>query len=176
MPRSPYRIQIADEQTAQRIDTGLLIRVARSALRTEQVRGADLSVALVDDAQMHQINREFLKHDYPTDVLSFLLDETQETGKTSSRRGGGGKGRRGSIPPRGAGKTLAGEIIIGCEYAVRIAGAYGWSPADEVLLYLVHGVLHLCGYDDQTPRERARMRSREVEVLQLWNRVPQYAE
>ena len=69
-------------------------------------------------------------------------------------------------------KTVEGELIVSTETALREAAAHGWSPHDEVLLYVVHGVLHLCGYDDLTDEARPAMRVREREVLAGWQLVP----
>ena len=56
---------------------------------------------------------------------------------------------------------LEGEVVVSAERAVAVAGQYGWSAEEELLLYVIHGVLHLIGYDDTTPGKRAAMRRRE---------------
>jgi probable rRNA maturation factor len=66
--------------------------------------------------------------------------------------------------PRGR-EVIGGEIVLSAETAWRNAGTYGVSPQDELSLYVVHGLLHLCGYDDLTPREKRIMRRREAEAL-----------
>jgi probable rRNA maturation factor len=174
---SSYSVAIANLQRALRVDRRRLIRLAKAVLAMEQVVLAEISVAIVDDAQIHAINRQFLNHDYPTDVVSFLLDSDDAsdlqspavdkangrssrasrnlpTGKSTSRH------RR-----RGSGKVIGGEIVISAETARRNAAAYRASPFDELSLYLVHGLLHLCGYDDRTPREKRLMRRRESEAI-----------
>lgn len=181
-----YSVHIASQQRVLRLNHVRLVRLARATLASERVRAADISVALVDDAQIHQINRNFLGHDYPTDVVSFLL-ESQAPKPAAAR----GRPKRSSESPavrrksqapslkppfRGAGKTLEGEIILSVEMAVTMAAECGWRPIDEVSLYLVHGLLHLCGYDDLTSGERSVMRRREVEVLAPWKIVPRYAD
>jgi probable rRNA maturation factor len=85
--------------------------------------------------EIHRLNREYLAHDYPTDVLSFLL------------------GRRDD--------QLCGEIVVSADMAVARCGEFGLSPQDELTLYLIHGALHLVGYDDKTPEQSERMRERE---------------
>ena len=152
-----FSIAIASRQRKLRIDRRRLMRLARSVLRREQVAAAEISVAIVDDQEIHAVNRQFLHHDYPTDVISFLLEcpsvETSSPDKlpTSIRRG--------------AAKVIEGEVVISAETALRHAARFGTSPQHEVALYLVHGVLHLCGYDDQTPKEKRLMRRREAEAL-----------
>src|SRR6516164_7619961 len=75
IPNPKSRIAIANRQRAVRIDRRRLIRLARAVLVMEQVALAEISVAIVDDREIHRINRRFLNHDFPTDVISFLLDE-----------------------------------------------------------------------------------------------------
>ncbi|MEX2119326.1 MAG: rRNA maturation RNase YbeY [Pirellulales bacterium] len=108
-------------------------------LRDEQVVSGAISVALVGDEAIHELNRRFLSHDEPTDVLSFVLERT--------------------------GGYLEGQIVVSTETAAAVAARLGWSPADELLLYVVHGALHLVGYDDLDPDSRARMRQRERQCL-----------
>jgi probable rRNA maturation factor len=153
---SPYSIAIASRQRAVRIDRRRLTRLARSVLSREGVARAEISVAIVDDAQIHVINRQFLNHDCPTDVISFLLD-------------GGGSATARRIGRRGAGISIGGEIVISAETARRSARDYRTTPARELELYLVHGLLHLCGYDDLSPSEKRLMRRREAEALREWH-------
>lgn len=154
---APFRIHLAVRQRLLRTDRVGLARLARSVLRREQVSAAEISIAIVDDCQIHAVNRDFLGHDYATDVISFLLEEP-----------GDGPPFRPSTRScrRGTGKTLDGEIVISAETALRNAARYGVPAEREIALYLVHGLLHLCGYDDLTPREKRLMRRREAEALQ----------
>ncbi len=66
---------------------------------------------------------------------------------------------------RGAGRRIDGEVLVSAEMAVQMSARFGWSPRDELTLYLVHGLLHLCGYDDLSPAERRLMRQRERTIL-----------
>jgi probable rRNA maturation factor len=75
----------------------------------------------------------------PADVLSFLLD--QDDG-------------------------LEGEVIVGAQVAMRAAPYYGWPPHDELLLYVIHGTLHLVGHDDTTDALRKVMQERETAILE----------
>ena len=101
-----------------------------------------ISVAVVDDAAISKLNEEFLRPPGPTDVLSFLLERGDE--------------------------FLDGEVVVSAETALRMAPRYGWSAGEELLLYVIHGTLHLAGYDDATPQQRAMMRSRESEIWPVW--------
>ena len=168
---SSYSVSIADAQRLVPIDRRRLVRLARSILEREGVARAEISVAVVDDRQIHAVNRDFLKHDFPTDVISFLFDGQDAMGKRpAARRRGSGHARRrakSAVPRgrRGTGKKLDGEIVISAETALRVARELNADPADELALYLVHGLLHLCGYDDLTPKEKRLMRRREADAL-----------
>lgn len=95
----------------------------------------ELSVALVDDNAIAAINRQFLNHAGPTDVISFDLGDG------------------------------LGEIVVSAERAVLVARQLRRRPQDELALYLVHGLLHLAGFDDRTPAQRRAMRAAERRVL-----------
>ena len=69
-----FWVSISDEQQAVAVDSNWLVRIAESVLTGENVASAEISIALVDDATIHDVNRRFLRHDYPTDVISFRLD------------------------------------------------------------------------------------------------------
>ena len=123
------------------------------ALASEGVQAAGaLTVVLVDDAQIHDLNRRFLGHDEPTDVITFAL--------------GGGRDD-GFIDP-GDGVQEFGEIYVSCERAAAQSGEWGSNPEREVQFLVVHGLLHLLGWDDATPPARARMLARGAEILAGW--------
>lgn len=132
-------IAIANQQDALHVDADRFRRAIEKIVIDAGVRTASISVAIVDDATIHRLNREFLEHDYPTDVLSFVLDQDDH--------------------------HLDGEIILGAEQALRVATAYGWPAEDELLLYAIHGTLHLVGYDDQDDRSREQMQAGERKYL-----------
>jgi probable rRNA maturation factor len=143
-------IEIANEQQTCPIDQARLKRGVRQVLETAGVESAEVSVAIVDDARMNALNRQYLAHDYPTDVLSFVLDQDEEA------------------------RHLDGEIIVSAEYAAREAVRYGWSMDDELLLYVIHGCLHLVGHDDTTPEGKQKMREAEAEQLAAFGLNHQY--
>lgn len=162
VPVIMYQIEISNEQDQLDLSPDWLEEIVRQTLVQEQVREATISVAVVDNATIWRLNRRHLQHDYPTDVLSFLLEsdpvELPATG------------------PRGGGRTLEGEVIVSAEMALQTAAQYHWQGTDELCLYLVHGLLHLCGYDDLNPEEQLVMRGRERDILRLWKLTPHYAE
>lgn len=137
-PERRHRISIAN-QTDVAVDVERIERAVCWALADTPYDEATVSIAIVDDETIHQLNRQFLAHDYPTDVLSFTLEDE---------------------PPQ-----LEGEIIVSVDTARQNAAEAGWSADDELLLYVIHGTLHLAGYLDKSPDDYAEMRAAEAEVL-----------
>lgn len=115
-----------------------------------------LTVVLVDDPTIHDLNRRFLDHDEPTDVITFALDG--DAGEDAGQF---------VLPDQGAFRQL-GEIYISCERAAAQSGEWDSDPAREVRFLVVHGVLHLLGWDDATPEARAQMLARQEEILAAW--------
>lgn len=155
----PFHVAISDEQDFVRIGHDRLRQITRSVLQEEGVGAAQISLALVDDPTIHDVNRQFLGHDHPTDVISFLLSAPPPEvvpGVDLSED-------EWLCDPR---VEFDGEVIISAETARRTAAEIGCPPAHELALYLVHGLLHLCGFDDQTEDDRRRMRQREQSHLQ----------
>jgi probable rRNA maturation factor len=107
-------------------------REARRLLRTVGI-DAELSVALVGDAEMHALNARYLGKNRPTDVLAFPVDADTQ-----------------------ARYNLLGDVVISLDTAARQAAQRRTSVADEVRLLLVHGVLHLVGHDHERSRTEAR--------------------
>ena len=134
------KIAIASPQESVAIDRRRMREVVRTVLEGENAPDADVSLAFVDNPTIHQLNARYLAHDEPTDVLSFPLSEP------------------------GA-KRLAGELVIGAEVAQAQAQARGHDVQAELALYVIHGLLHLCGYDDKTDDHAAAMRARERHYL-----------
>jgi probable rRNA maturation factor len=134
-------IEIAAESAGREVDAARLTKAVQQVLSAAGIRAGEVSVAVVTDTEMHALNRQYLDHDYPTDVLSFVLEHDEERG------------------------FLEGQIIASVDYAAKEANRYGWSADDELLLYVIHGSLHLVGHDDQTPEGRAAMRRAEAEHL-----------
>jgi probable rRNA maturation factor len=133
-----------DETFASRVDVGMIEALARRALEAEGV--AELSVLITDDETLRRLNREYAGEDKATDVLSFSQREGEEF-------------------PEAEGATPLGEVIVSYPTAERQAREAGRSTEEEVAHLLVHGVLHLLGYDHAEPEEERRMRAREAEIL-----------
>lgn len=123
----------------------LLGALAR-AMEAAGAAGAEVSLSLVDDAEIHQLNREFAGEDKPTDVLSF----SQQEGEAP-------------VLPEGA-PSLLGDIVISVETAARQAQARDASLDEELLHLSVHGLAHLLGYDHAAPDDERRMFGWEAEL------------
>ena len=135
-----FELSLANEQSVHAVDEERLLSAARRVLDDSPFKSATISVAVVDDPTIHALNRQFLEHDYPTDVLSFTLDAS--------------------------GDHLDGEIILSADTAATAAEEHGTTAAQEQLLYVIHGMLHLVGYDDVAPADAERMRAAEQKYLQ----------
>jgi probable rRNA maturation factor len=132
------RISITNQQETVPIDFKRMREVARAVLEGEGEPEAEVNLAFVDDATIHALNKRYLNHDEPTDVLSFPLSE---------------------------GKKLSGQLVVGADVAQREATERGHDVQAELALYVIHGLLHLCGHDDHEDADRAAMRKREREYL-----------
>jgi probable rRNA maturation factor len=131
-------VDVTNETEAE-IDAARIAAAVQMVLADADYAEANISIAIVDDPTIHRLNRQFLEHDHPTDVLSFVLEE----------------------PPR-----LEGEIVASIDTARREAAEVGWDAANELLLYAVHGALHLVGHLDKGPAESTAMRAAERAVLE----------
>jgi probable rRNA maturation factor len=144
-PRPTLVVDVSDRQSLLRVSARGLERLVRSALIAEGVEQAEIGVILVDDRRIAAVHRRWLGLAGPTDVITFDLSA-------------------GTAGPPGAG-VLSGDIVVSTETARRMARAVGWTPRQELAYYIVHGVLHLTGYDDHTAADRRQMRARERAVM-----------
>ncbi len=133
-------VEIVDNQSHLDADPAFLDGLVRRTLLSEGIEDASISIALVDDATIRVINRRHLDHDWPTDVISFDLSDPGDF-------------------------SLTGELVVSAEMAVATAREAGVAPRSELALYVVHGLLHLCGLDDREIEDAEVMRRREGEIL-----------
>lgn len=131
----------------------LFQRVIELTLQEEnEPQDVEISLVLVDDQYIQQLNKEYRGVDRPTDVLSFAQRET--TGEEPAC-------------PELPEDNLLGDIVLSLETAVRQAREYGHSLEREAAYLVVHGCLHLLGYDHETPEEKEIMRQKEEKVMAL---------
>lgn len=138
------------------VDRHFLETVLAAALAERKVKGP-LSVGLVitDDERIKELNLRYRGLDTATDVLSFPLQE-YETPEL----------RRDSFPQLPGEPLLLGDIVISYERAVEQAQSFGHSLERELGFLVVHGAMHLLGYDHEDPPEAQHMRQEEEAVLQ----------
>jgi probable rRNA maturation factor len=122
------------------LDFQALKAAARAVLEGEGVRDAKVTLAFLDNPSIHALNKRHLDHDEPTDVITF--------------------------PYSGPGaKKLEGDVAIGYDVAKTQAAERGHPLNTELTLYVIHGCLHLCGYDDRTEKAAREMRRKERDYL-----------
>jgi len=227
-----------------RLDADHLERLAKFALRAEgRDAPLELGITITDDQEIHALNKRYLAHDYPTDVLAFSgglgpaptaatddggapggtepgtaaateyvtegyegdVEESgadqpfaEDAGAATDAGAGGGDAAGEAGPGRGAGlanpqgdaaagarradapavafvtppgwPSYLGDIVISYDTAAAQARDYGHGAAEEVDVLLVHGLLHLLGYDDHAPAERARMHARQDALVAAFAR------
>lgn len=124
-----------------------------------------LSVAFFGDDEICRMHEEFLGDPTKTDVITFPGDEVFSAPRARESRGGVPAGTVAGGDDED--DAFAGEICVCVDQAMRMARELGTTPADELLLYLVHGWLHLAGLDDIEERDRAEMRAAEATALAL---------
>lgn len=132
-----------------------LVHLAERVLSAVGESRSELSLELTGDGRMQRLNREYRKKNRPTDVLAFPIREAV-------------------MPQKLYPVThMLGDVVISLPTVVRQAKEAGRSIDDELAMLLVHGVLHLCGYDhERNPQEAARMAHRERALLHRISPVP----
>ncbi len=115
-------------------------RMAYFALLQQGIRKAMLSIVIMDDDGIREVNRTFLRHDYATDIITFPLEES----------------------------PMEAELLIGAGVLRRQAKEYRVSVRSELARLIIHGVLHLTGFDDTDEASRTSMKAREDELLALF--------
>jgi rRNA maturation RNase YbeY len=103
----------------------------------------EITVALVDDVRLQSFHRDFMGIDTPTDIMTFPTDES-------------------------AGEPQGGELAVSVDHAMTQAFGWGLLPSEEIAFLVVHGLLHLIGWRDETDEQRARMLSRQQDLIDRW--------
>ena len=115
-------------------------------LSAEGATGAwEITVAFVDDARLQSLHRDFMGLDMPTDIMTFPSDES-------------------------AGDAPGGELVISVDHAITQPAAWGLSASEEIEFLVVHGLLHLRGWRDDTDEQRERMLGRQHDLIHRWRR------
>jgi probable rRNA maturation factor len=143
---------LVDEEFDGQLDVGWLRRIAEQTLVAEGANSnTEIGLVITGQERIRELNRNYRGIDAPTDVLSFGM--TQEKSGTPPF----------VTPPDGI--LHLGEVIISYPQAVIQAGEHKHPVEEELNLLVVHGVLHLLGYDDEKTELKRAMRARETEIL-----------
>ena len=121
-----------------------LKKLANKTLAHQGVDGKEISILLVDDKTITGLNKQYLKKNYPTDVLAFRMQDGEFT----------------DLHPE-----ILGDVIISLDTAHSRAEEFQTGFRYEIQLYLIHGILHLLGFDDRSSSSRNRMKSIQEEIL-----------
>ena len=134
------RVELVKRQRQHLVPVAWLRRTAACAIRRLNIGASGrFTIAMVDEPTMRALNRRFLRHRELTDVLSFRYDN----------------------------EPVAGEILVSPAFARRYAAEHGLSYRQELARYVIHGLLHWIGHEDDTSSQRERMRILEDQLLQL---------
>ncbi|OEU51160.1 MAG: rRNA maturation RNase YbeY [Desulfuromonadales bacterium C00003096] len=135
-------IQLENRQKNRKIEETSLKKVAQKILNDLACPDGELSLVIVDDEQIREINRDYLQRDWPTNVISFAMRE----------------GEDGEFHPE-----LLGDVVISADTAARDAAEAGLPFESELYFLLLHGILHLFGYDHERGSEEEALRMEEME-------------
>ena len=130
-----YSIEIQNTVSRYKLSISRLKRIASQILKTLKWKQAKITIRLVSDRKIQPINKRYLKHDRPTDVISFVY------------------------------APGVGDLVISLDTTVRQAREYGNSFFYELCFYICHGFLHLMGYSDKTSKQAAWMDRKQKAVL-----------
>lgn len=133
-----HRIEISDQQQRS-LDFEDCTNVARMIVDDFGFDQSEISIAFVDDPTIRDLNKQYLNHDYETDVISFVLEESET--------------------------ALTGQLLVSTDTAEKMGQQIGVPMEHEVLLYVIHGMLHLVGFDDTDPESAEKMRAAEADYL-----------
>lgn len=136
-------LEIIDEQDEIPVERDRVMSVCEQILGDYGITCGRIGIVIVDNDTIHELNKNFLQHDYPTDVISFQLESNLENG------------------------YLEGEVITNSQIAQVRAPEFGWSVHGELMLYIIHGLLHLVGLDDMSAEDRKKMREKEQYYLRF---------
>jgi len=144
---------LVDEEFAGKIKEDWLVGVVSHVLAEEKAHTiVELSVVVTNQATVQELNQKYLKEEGPTDVLSFSAQEEEASSVTPFVQ-----------PPDNM--LHLGEVIINYPQAEAQGAEHGHSAAKEVAILTIHGVLHLLGYDHDTPARTEAMKGRESAIL-----------
>ncbi len=114
-------------------------RICEAVELSAGAKDPDIFISIVSDAEIRRVNREHLNRDNPTDVIAFDYQDEEN--------------------------VLTGEVIVSAETALSAARERELDPFAELILYMIHGVLHIIGYDDADPEGAAEMQRKQGSIM-----------
>lgn len=155
----------ADEQDAEHVDIARWRGLALATLLHEGVRGlCELSLFFIDEETMSELNSEHMGKQGPTDVLSFPMDGAEAVSEVQGP-GALTRGPSRPHPDMDDVPTILGDVLVCPTVAKRQFASHAGTYNDEIALLVVHGVLHVLGFDHDTEENTSDMRARELSVL-----------
>lgn len=145
-PQKAPHVEISSSQSAVRVPRKKLRELVAFISAAEGVRLSDADIAVVNSAEIARLNRQWLGHSGPTDVISFDMSDPADAG-------------------------LSAQIIVCGDVAAAEARSRGLGVQRELMLYVVHGLLHLMGYDDSDPESSQVMHARQQQLLDEFRRM-----
>lgn len=139
------KVTISSSQTALRVPRKRLTELVAFVARSEGAAIAEVDLAVVNRDEITSLNRRYLRHTGPTDVLSFDLSDADREG-------------------------ICAQVIVCGDLAAAQAPEHGLTPQRELMVYVIHGLLHLMGYEDDSVRGAARMHAHQDELLEAFGK------
>jgi probable rRNA maturation factor len=134
-------IELAQNFKGIKVNSRKIRELVRAICKRFELSRATISIAIVDDDQIIRVNRQFLNHDHPTDVISFDLSDQQMS------------------------PEVVFELVVNGQLAIRQAKVRGHDSLSELALYITHGLLHNLGYNDAQAKDAKKMHQMEDEIL-----------
>ncbi len=147
-------IALQNRQRTYRLNTERVIQWARQILTLQKCPEAEVGLCFVNDRRMREYNRRYRGKDRPTNVLAFCAREGSEAAPRTARM-----------------DHVLGDVVIALPTLLAEAKQYGRGDEEHLLILLIHGLLHLLGYDhERSPQEARRMQRRERRIFKaLWS-------
>ena len=140
------KVSVRNLQNKVTVNSKKVVKAVQKVLSSEGInKSGEITLSFVNDRKIKELNLKYLGKNNPTDVIAFDI--------------AGPKAR----------KKIFADIVISTDRAIFNAKIFKTSPLYELYLYVVHGVLHILGYDDKTKKDRLLMRKKEANLLKILN-------
>jgi probable rRNA maturation factor len=145
---------LIDKEYKNKVKSTWLKNVARQVQKAENVsEKSEMGLKITGDEEIHKLNLQYLDEDRPTDVLSFPMNEQLDAAPVFVK-----------VPD---GKLHLGDIVISYPTALKQAEEHNHPVNREIAILLIHGILHLLGYDHDVLKRKSVMRNRETAILKI---------